>query len=249
MRRLLFLIPLFALTFPTAAAELRLVETVEGCRFYTGSKPGSYKTASWSGQCVNKLADGAGVLRAEVKKGAKVRFAGTMEKGHMNGHWSMRWSKGRKVLKYVGQIRDGVRNGQGILVSPKGTITIGEFARGYANGETTFLFKNGDIYRGNVMYNHFHGNGTLTRKNGTVLKGWFITNRLSGPATIRYPEKGTYKGYMDNDKFHGKGKRVYASGDHYDGQWYKGRRHGTGICFTKKTGKSEPCTFEHGKRI
>jgi hypothetical protein len=109
---------------------------------------------------------------------------------------------------YVGQLRDGKRNGHGIW---KGR---------------------GTQYEGEFRDNHQHGHGYQTWSDGRSYDGSFKLSKFSGKGRMVWnTEKGvqTYEGEYSNDLKHGQGKFIWSDGRMYDGQWDSGKRHGKGL--------------------
>jgi hypothetical protein len=50
--------------------------------------------------------------------------------------------------KYVGEYKDGKRNGQGTYTYPDGRKYVGEYKDGKRNGQGTYTFPSGDKYVG-----------------------------------------------------------------------------------------------------
>ena len=73
--------------------------------------------------------------------------------------------------KYVGEIRNGVPNGQGTLTSPDGGKFEGEFKDGLLNGQGTVIFPDGEKYEGEFYEGQTHGQGTFTFSDGNKYEG------------------------------------------------------------------------------
>jgi len=76
------------------------------------------------------------------------------EKGVLYGsrvNGKIRWYKSgneKKDSKYVGEIENGVPNGQGIVISPDGRNYVGKFKDGERNGQGTITQPDGKKYVG-----------------------------------------------------------------------------------------------------
>jgi len=57
-----------------------------------------------------------------------------------------------KKLTYIGEFKEGKRNGRGILTDSYGNKYDGYFKDGYIHGEGTFYFSNGEIKYGSWTY-------------------------------------------------------------------------------------------------
>ena len=71
--------------------------------------------------------------------------------------------------KYVGEWKDGVRNGQGIFTFGKGKHEgdkfVGEYKDGVRNGQGTYTWTNGQKYEGEFKYGE-KWNGTVYDNDG-----------------------------------------------------------------------------------
>jgi hypothetical protein len=63
--------------------------------------------------------------------------------------------------KYVGEWRDGRRNGKGTYTFSTGDIYLGEFKDGKFDGNGTYKYKSGQRYVGEFKDGKFNGNGIL----------------------------------------------------------------------------------------
>ena len=80
--------------------------------------------------------------------------------------------------KYVGDIKNGNRNGQGTYTFSNGDKYIGEWKDGNRNGQGTYTFSNGATYIGGFKDNQWNGQGTYTSINGSIQKGIYENGNL-----------------------------------------------------------------------
>ena len=73
--------------------------------------------------------------------------------------------------KYVGEYKDGKRNGQGTYTLASGGKYVGEYKDDKKNGQGTFTWADGDKYVGEYKDGKRHGQGTCTYADGTVEEG------------------------------------------------------------------------------
>ena len=106
--------------------------------------------------------------------------------------------------KYVGDWKDGVRNGQGIFTFGKGKHEgdkfVGEYKDGVRNGQGTYTWTNGQKYVGEWKDEKENGQGTMSLSNGEKFVGEYKDGR---PWNIT--------GYDKNENIIGKmvnGKRI-----------------------------------------
>ena len=71
--------------------------------------------------------------------------------------------------KYVGEFKDGVRNGQGTYTFENGGKYVGEFKDGVLNGQGTYTFADGGKYVGEFKDGKQNGQGIEYRANGTII--------------------------------------------------------------------------------
>ena len=72
---------------------------------------------------------------------------------------TLTWPDGKK---YVGEIRDGKRNGQGTHTWPSGQKYVGEYRDDQRNGQGTMTFPNGRVESGRWENNEFVGSAVVS---------------------------------------------------------------------------------------
>ena len=98
--------------------------------------------------------------------------------------------------KYVGEIRNGVPNGQGTHTTPKGNKYEGEWNDGKKDGKGMYINKNGDKYGGEFKEGKRNGKGTYTWSNGSRYVGrWKDGERWKGR---QYDRNGNIMGRFLN---------------------------------------------------
>jgi hypothetical protein len=102
--------------------------------------------------------------------------------------------------KYVGEWKDGVRNGQGIFTFGKGKHEgdkfVGEYKDGVRNGQGTYTWTNGQKYVGEWKDEKENGQGTMSLSNGEKFVGEYKDGR---PWNITgYDKNGNIIGKMVN---------------------------------------------------
>ena len=104
--------------------------------------------------------------------------------------------------KYVGQFKDGLRNGQGTLTHASGAKYVGQFKDGSFNGQGTYTFANGDKYVGQFKDNKYDGFGTFTFANGDKYVGQYKDDKYDGFGTF-YNANGSIfqQGLWSNNNF------------------------------------------------
>ena len=176
--------------------------------------------------------------------------------------------------KYVGEWKDGKRNGQGTLTFPSGSKYVGEFKNSKQHGQGTYTFASGMKYIGEWRDGKYHGQGILTYADGSKFDGVFkngkptekITyesalpscqgsdtsnwNRCQGTSTFGRGDPlaigNGYDGEWKDGKRHGRGTHEYTNGNIYVGEWKDGKRNGHGA-FTWTDGAKYVGEWKDGK--
>lgn len=133
------------LALPAAAAPGWLADARTGCRIWDDNATAPGAAASWSGACVNGLAEGRGVLQTSSSAGPGPRYEGEMRGGKMNGRGTYTWPNGNR---YEGEVRDGYFQGQGVQTWTNGDRYEGEWANDVAHGRGTKTKQDGRRYSG-----------------------------------------------------------------------------------------------------
>ena len=138
--------------------------------------------------------------------------------------------------KYVGDFKDGKRNGQGtyyyLADGPnKGDKYVGKFKDDEANGQGTYIWANGDKYVGEWKDDKRNGQGTYYHladgpNKGDKYVGEFKNDMYNGQGTYYYladgPNKGDkYVGEWKDDKYNGLGIFYFANGSIKESGIYK----------------------------
>ena len=113
--------------------------------------------------------------------------------------------------KYVGEHRDGKRNGQGTYTHANGNKYVGEFRDDKPHGQGTYTFAIGGKYVGELRDGKYNGQGTYYSLADNQFKG------------------DKYVGEYKDNKKHGQGTYTFANGDKYVGEWRDNMRRGQGI--------------------
>jgi serine/threonine protein kinase len=106
--------------------------------------------------------------------------------------------------KYVGQVKDGHKHGQG-----------------------TYIWADGTEYVGQWKNDLFHGQGTRTYADGGKYVGQWKDDLRNGPGTFTWANGDEYVGQW-KDVAHGQGTLTWAIGDKYTGQFLDDKRNGYG---------------------
>ncbi|MDY7395660.1 hypothetical protein UMM65_10435 [Aureibaculum sp. 2210JD6-5] len=140
-----------------------------------------------------------------------------------NGQGKMNYSNGDS---YLGNFKNGFREGVGIYNWANGDKYSGEWIKGNRTGTGTFTWANGNEFIGKYKDNkQLDGVGFFTWKNGTKYKGQFVNTLMHGYGELYYATGDVYKGDFAKNKRHGKGKLYDKSGKLvYDGLWEQDKK-------------------------
>ena len=111
-------------------------------------------------------------------------YVGEFKDGKRNGHGAATFADGNK---YIGEWKDGKRNGQGTFTFADGAKYVGEFKDDMRNGQGTYTFASGSTlvkYVGELKDNKRNGQGTLTFTNGDKYVGEFKEELRNGQGTL-----------------------------------------------------------------
>jgi uncharacterized membrane protein YhaH (DUF805 family) len=111
--------------------------------------------------------------------------------------------------KYIGEYRDGKRNGQGTATAPDGKKYVGEWD-GAWNGQGANSWPDGEQYVGEFKDNKYNGQGTYTLPDGRKYVGEFKGGIQNGQGTQTWPDGGKYVGKWKDGKRSGYGA-LYSS--------------------------------------
>jgi len=187
--------------------------TVEGC-YVRGDGTG----LSWSGRCVDRLADGDGVLKVQSKNG-EILWRGQMRGGVASGKWRVDFS-GVSDTKVTSR-----------------TAYFDEAGEPMADAEIEF--KDGGNYRGKTdatrskLLGDPHGSGVMRFADGASYDGDFLRGAREGIGVLRFPASHAsldrYQGGFVANSFDGMGTMYLRNGGRYVGKFSKGMRNGAGI--------------------
>lgn len=175
-----------------------------------------------------------------------------------------KWSKGKLLdsekhsetypnnEKYIGEIKNGKRDGFGIYYFNDGSTYEGAWLNGkkYGKGKYTlpdkryyegdwkddkrhglglFVFKDGSEYQGQWKDDKRTGKGNLSFNDGTEYEGDWLDGAITGKGILELADGSFYSGDFKNNKKNGKGIFVWSDGSSYEGTWKDDTPHGKGI--------------------
>ncbi len=151
-------------------------------------------------------------------------------------------------IVYVGEVSNGLPNGQGTVTWPDGTKHVGAWKDGFANGQGTLTWPSGDKYVGEFKDNKYHGQGTFSSPDGLKYVGEFKDDKKHGQGTFTSPDGLKYVGEWKDGFANGQGTLTWPSGDKYVGEFKDDKKHGQGT-YTFPDGKMQNGLWEDGKFV
>ena len=106
--------------------------------------------------------------------------------------------------KYIGEMKNGLRDGRGIMIFNFGDKYEGDWKNDKREGRGVFYFKDGSIYEGGYKNNRRDGFGVLYYKNGDRYEGGFKDGLFNGNGIFYYHNGDRKMGDYLNDKPIGK---------------------------------------------
>ena len=152
----------------------------------------------------------------------------------VNGKGTMIYSTGHK---YVGEFKNGERDGQGFLTMPGSRTLEGQFVRNDPI-EGTYTYPDGKVYTGQWQFRERNGWGTLKYPDGRFYEGEFMSGLRNGKGVMIWPDDRRYVGEFVRGNRAGKGIMIYPDGRVYRGDFLDGERSGSGVM-----------TFPNGERL
>ena len=151
-------------------------------------------------------------------------------------------------MKYIGEFTDDIPNGKGVMVNLlDGSEYNGDVKNGKKEGRGILKFKDGTVYEGECKDDNYNGNGILKYFNGRKYEGSFKDGKMDGSGKFTWEDGKTYIGEYVNDKKQGHGKLIWNNNKYYEGSWVNNKQHGDGLYFLN--GKTLKGQFRFGKII
>ena len=164
------------------------------------------------------------------------RYIGQLVNGKKNGNGIIYYVSGNR---YEGDWKNDKKEGKGILYLNDGERYEGDWKNDKKEGKGIFYFKNGDKYEGDWKNNKLEGKGILFFYNGDKYEGDFKSDKKEGKGIYYWKNNCKYEGDWKNDIKEGKGIFYYNDGDKYEGDWKNDIREGKGIYYYNNGNKYE----------
>ena len=137
-------------------------------------------------------------------------------------------------------------------------VYVGEFKNGLYHGDGILIFEENvwgftQFYDGKWKDGKQHGHGTYKYYDGTTYEGEWKDGKQHGQGAMIYLKRSTkhnrpewsYVGGWKDGRKHGQGTDKATDGSTYEGGWKDGRKHGQGI-YTSADGKTLESEFING---
>jgi hypothetical protein len=155
------------------------------------SYPKENETVTWTGGIKDGKAHGKGAVQWFTNGVPSTAFEGELKDGLSDGHGISKsklgsvegdWEKGKLVSKivtireatgamYVGEHKNGSKEGRGKITFPDGNYYEGEFRKGRQHGFGEETMAGGHRYKGEFADGRFNGEGTLYLPDGSQIHG------------------------------------------------------------------------------
>ena len=176
-------------------------------------------------------------------------YYGTLKNGLREGKGIMYFNTDDR---YEGEWKNDKFEGKGIYYYYDGDKYEGEWKNNSKEGKGTYYFTNGNRYEGEWKNDKREGKGIYYWNDGGRYEGDWKNSKRDGKGILYFnhgQRKGDrYEGDFKNDKKEGKGIYYYNSGDTYEGDFKKDKKEGKGIYYYKN-GDREMGDYLLGKEI
>jgi len=153
------------------------------------------------------------------------KYVGEFKEGKRNGQGTFNWPSGHK---YVGESKDDKRTGKGTFTWPDGQKYVGEFKDNKRSGQGINNLPDGSKYVGEWKDDKANGQGARNWPDGAKYVGEWVDDKRSGQGTFTWPDGSKYVGEFRDSKVNGQGTRTWPDGAKYVGQFVNEKRHGQG---------------------
>lgn len=121
--------------------------------------------------------EGVKLLDPYYSSGVTFIWDGPSKDGKANGYGTAKkFIHGELESTYVGDYRNGIREGKGKFTHKDGYTKTGTFINGQLMGQGNMDSDDGHTYQGEFINYRMHGNGKLKMANGTTFEGFFVSD-------------------------------------------------------------------------
>jgi hypothetical protein len=157
--------------------------------------------------------------------------------------------------KYVGEFKNGKRNGQGTETDPYyGFIYVGEFKDDKKDGQGTISYPGVKKYVGGWKNDKEDGQGVYTYDyDGRKETGVWKDGKKYGQVNATWPDGGKYVGEWKDDKRNGQATLTHPDGEIHVSQWEDDKKIGKGSTTfpdgTVYAGSNNDLNFEYSESL
>ena len=171
-------------------------------------------------------------------------YQGTVLNGKWHGFGIMKIKSGLVPGQYIGEWKDGVRDGKGLEVYEDGESYNGTWYNNVYHGNGTVVYNDSSAYTGDMYHGQWHGAGRRTLPSKDILVGTFFQGGLHSNGECIFHDGRHYTGGFKDTLKSGDGILTYPSGDRYEGPFENGVEHGKATFYTRTSVAegAEPCT-------
>ena len=149
-----------------------------------------------------------------------------------------------KGEKYIGEMKNGLKEGKGILYYEKDNDKKrkkyeGDFKNNEPDGKGILYWKHGDKYEGCLKKDKMEGKGVYRWKDGERYEGDRVNGIIEGKGKYYFNNGDRYEGDWKNNLKEGIGIMYFRNGDRYEGYWKNDKKEGNGIYYYKNGGGEE----------
>jgi hypothetical protein len=148
--------------------------------------------------------------------------------------------------KYVGNFRNGLRDGFGYSESSNGNRFEGMYVYGQMNGPGKQFLANGGRFEGTFVDGIPNGPGKGFFPDGRRVEGTFVDGLPNGPGKVFSANGDRGEGTFVDGQLNGIGKVFFANGDRGEGTFVNGKMHGPNEQF-RANGDRVKATFVYGQ--
>jgi hypothetical protein len=132
---------LISITAVCADDDVAWIADKNGCKV-ANPFPQAGESVTWSGQCANGTADGAGLLEWYINGKATDRYEGTLKQGWAEGKGTLTRAEGGR---YAGEWKHSMQDGDGRYDAADGSWYEGQWKEGQPHGHGRYQTPDGRV--------------------------------------------------------------------------------------------------------
>jgi hypothetical protein len=136
--------------------------------------------------------------------------------------------KTNDLKTFLGETRDDLPHGPGIVTYSDGTQFRCEYVEGRRNGSCSHQFSDGASFTGKYQEGERIGLGMYQFPDGSKYDGEYLEGVKSGQGLYSFSDGSNYKGEFQNNLPHGLGIFTYSDGTSFTGRYEDGIQNGEG---------------------